>query len=50
MQQVRTFEYAEDPGFENASLLLSLIPPPENMMYRDGLSLERAAATRGTSP
>ncbi len=36
MQQERMLEYAGDPSFENASMLLSLIPTPENMMYRAG--------------
>ena len=36
MQQVRMLEYATDPSFENAYMLLSLIPTPKNMMYRAG--------------
>ena len=36
MQQVRMLEYVEAPSFENASMLLSLIPTPKNMMYRAG--------------
>ena len=36
MQQVRMLEYAGDPSFENASMLLSLVPTPKNMMYRAG--------------